>query len=101
MSANSSLSCALAGDAPQCPVSAIPENAATRRNMTMKAPDYKLIELTATSTTSLEDAMIAAVQRAHASIKNLCWFEVGESRDKIDSEGDGIWQATVRVGFTV
>jgi flavin-binding protein dodecin len=42
----------------------------------MKDTVYKLIELTSTSTTSIEDAVEKAIQRAHKTIKNLCWKSV-------------------------
>ena len=44
----------------------------------MKDHVYKLIELTGTSTSSIEDAVAKAVQRAHKTIKNLGWFQVVE-----------------------
>jgi len=37
----------------------------------MNPPVYKLIELAGTSTTSIEDAVDKAIQRAHKTIKNL------------------------------
>jgi hypothetical protein len=46
----------------------------------MKNHVYKLIELTGTSTASIEDAVAKAIQRAHKTIKNLCWFQVVETR---------------------
>ena len=46
----------------------------------MKDHVYKQIELTGTSTTSVEDAVEQAIQRAHKTIKNLCWFQVLETR---------------------
>ena len=49
----------------------------------MKDPVYKLIELTGTSTTSIEDAVDTAIKRAHKTIKNLCWFQVVETRGNI------------------
>jgi flavin-binding protein dodecin len=45
----------------------------------MKDPVYKLIELTGASTTSVEDAVDQAVRRAHKTIKNRCWFQVGRN----------------------
>jgi dodecin len=42
----------------------------------MKDPVYKLIELTGTSSTSIEDAVAKAIKRAHNTIKNLCWFQL-------------------------
>ena len=49
----------------------------------MKDHVYKLIELTGTSTSSIEDAVAKAVQRAHKTIKNLGWFQVVETRGSI------------------
>jgi hypothetical protein len=67
----------------------------------MKDHVYKIIELTGTSTTSIEDAVGGAVQRAHKTIKNLCWFEVVETRGNIDKGKVHHWQVTVKVGFAV
>jgi hypothetical protein len=50
----------------------------------MKDPVYKLIELTGTSATSIEDAVEKAIKRAHKTIKNLCWFQVVETRGNIE-----------------
>ena len=50
----------------------------------MKDPVYKLIELTGTSTTSIEDAVEKAIKRAHKTIQNLCWFQVVETRGNIE-----------------
>ena len=41
----------------------------------MKDRVYKLIELTDTSTTSIEDAVDRAVRRAHKTIKNVSWWK--------------------------
>jgi flavin-binding protein dodecin len=67
----------------------------------MKNHVYKLIELTGTSTTSIEDAVARAVQRAHKTIKNLCWFQVVETRGNIDKGKVHHWQVTIKVGFLV
>jgi hypothetical protein len=67
----------------------------------MKDHVYKIIELTGTSTTSVEDAVATAVQRAHKTIKNLGWFEVVETRGTINKGKVEHWQVTVKVGFTV
>ena len=67
----------------------------------MKNHVYKLIELTGTSATSIEDAVARAVQRAHKTIKNLCWFQVVETRGNIDKGKVHHWQVTIKVGFTV
>jgi len=67
----------------------------------MKNHVYKLIELTGTSTTSIEDAVARAIQRAHKTITNLCWFQVVETRGNINKGKVDHWQVTIKVGFTV
>jgi dodecin len=67
----------------------------------MKDPVYKLIELTGSSTTSIEDAIGRAIKRAHKTIKNLCWFQVVETRGNISKGKVDHWQVTIKVGFTV
>jgi dodecin len=67
----------------------------------MKNQVYKLIELTGTSGTSIEDAVAKAIQRAHKTIKNLGWFQVVETRGKINKGKVDPWQVTIKVGFTV
>jgi hypothetical protein len=67
----------------------------------MKDPVYKLIELTGTSTTSIEDAVTNAIKRAHQTVKNLCWFQVIETRGNIAKGIVHHWQVTIKVGFTV
>jgi flavin-binding protein dodecin len=67
----------------------------------MKDPVYKLIELTGTSTTSIEDAVGKAVKRAYETIKNLCWFQVIETRGNIEKGRVHHWQVTLKVGFAV
>jgi flavin-binding protein dodecin len=67
----------------------------------MKDPVDKLIELTGTSTVSIEDAIESAVKRANKTIKNLCWFQVVETRGNIEKGKVHHWQVTIKVGFTV
>jgi len=67
----------------------------------MKNHVYKVIELTGTSTTSMEDAVVRAIQRAHKTIKGLSWFQVVEARGSINKGKVAHWQVTVKVGFTV
>ena len=67
----------------------------------MKNHVYKLIELTGTSTASIKDAVARAIQRAHKTIKNLCWFQVVETRGNINKGKVDHWQVTIKVGFTV
>ena len=67
----------------------------------MKESVYKLIELTGTSTTSIEDAVEKAIQRARKTLKDLRWFQVIETRGSIEKGKIHLWQVTIKVGFTV
>jgi len=67
----------------------------------MKDNVYKLIEITGTSTASIEDAVAKAIKRAHKTIKNLCWFQVVETRGNINKGKVDHWQVTIKVGFIV
>ena len=67
----------------------------------MKDPVYKLIELTGTSTSSMEDAVNKAIKRAHKTIKHLSWFQVVETRGHIEKGKVQHWQVTLKVGFAV
>ena len=67
----------------------------------MKDHVYKLIELTGTSTKTVEDAVQTALKRAHKTIKNLCWFQIVETRGNIANGKVQHWQVTIKVGFTV
>lgn len=62
---------------------------------------YKLIELTGTSTNSIEDAVNVALARAGKTIKHLRWFQVVETRGEIDCDRVRHWQVTIKVGFTI
>ena len=67
----------------------------------MKDHVYKLIELTGTSTTSVEESVAKAIKRAHKTIKNLCWFQVVDTRGNINKGKVDHWQVTIKVGFSV
>lgn len=67
----------------------------------MKDQVYKLIELTGTSTTSIEDAVEKAIRRARKTIKHLCWFQLVETRGSINQGKVQHWQVTIKVGFNV
>ena len=67
----------------------------------MKNHVYKLIELTGTSTTSMEDAINTALRRASASVRNLRCFQVTEIRGDVAKNKVAHWQITLKAGFTV
>ena len=61
---------------------------------------YKIIELTGTSQTSIEDAIQHALTRASKKVRNLRWFQVVETRGDVNNEGKvGHWQVTLKAGF--
>jgi flavin-binding protein dodecin len=62
---------------------------------------YKSLELTGSSTASVEDAVEKAVARAAKTVHNLRWFEVTEIRGGIDGGRVAHWQVTMKVGFTL
>jgi flavin-binding protein dodecin len=62
---------------------------------------FKLIELTGTSTTTLEDAIENAVARAAQTIRHLRWFQVVETRGAIHDGQVAQWQVTLKVGFNL
>ena len=62
---------------------------------------YKMLELTGSSETSIEDACARAVAKASESVRNIRWFEVTETRGHVADGKIGHWQVTIKVGFTL
>ncbi|MFO1323646.1 MAG: dodecin [Burkholderiales bacterium] len=62
---------------------------------------YKLLELTGTSKTSVEDAISNAVAKAAKTMHGLHWFQVQETRGQIVDGKVAHWQVTVKIGFTL
>ena len=62
---------------------------------------YKTVELTGTSTSSIEDAVNGAIRKASKTVRNLRWFEVTNTRGEIDRDQVSHWQVTLKVGFTL
>lgn len=62
---------------------------------------YKLVELVGSSKTSIEDAVQNAVTKASATIRNMRWFEVVETRGYIEDGQVAYYQVTLKIGFTV
>ncbi len=67
----------------------------------MKEQVYKQIEITGTSSTSMEDAVDLAIKRAHKTLKNLRWFQVIDTRGNIEKGRVQHWQVTIKVGFAI
>ena len=62
---------------------------------------YKMLELTGSSTTSIEDAVANAIARAAKTVRRMQWFQVLETRGHIADGRVSHWQVTVKVGFTL
>jgi flavin-binding protein dodecin len=62
---------------------------------------YKMLELTGSSTTSIEDAVGNAIAKAAQTMRNMHWFQVLETRGQIVDGKIAYWQVTVKIGFTL
>jgi dodecin len=62
---------------------------------------YKIVELVGSSPTSIEDAIQSAIARASATVDNIRWFEVTETRGHVENGKVSHFQVTIKVGFTV
>ena len=62
---------------------------------------YKKVELVGTSPESIEKAVENALARAAATIRNLRWFEIMETRGHIEDGRIAHWQVTIKAGFTL
>lgn len=62
---------------------------------------YKVVELVGSSSSSIEDAINAALTRASETLRNLRWFEVLQTRGDIENGKTAHFQVTLRVGFTL
>lgn len=62
---------------------------------------YKVIELTGSSKSSLEEAIQNAVARAAKTVRQMRWFQVTDTRGYIDNGQIAYWQVTVKIGFTL
>ena len=62
---------------------------------------YKMLELTGTSTTSIEDAVQTALARAGETVRHMRWFTVEETRGTVEDGKVGEWQVTIKIGFKI
>ena len=62
---------------------------------------YKSVEITGTSSKTIEEAVGNAVRRASKTIHNLRWFEIVSVRGEIDGDAVSHWQVTTKLGFTL
>lgn len=62
---------------------------------------YKSLELTGSSTVSIEDAVRGAIKRAAKTVRNLRWFEIQQVRGHIENDAVAHWQVSIKVGFAL
>lgn len=62
---------------------------------------YKHLELTGSSPTGIEDAVSRAISKAAATVRNMRWFEITDTRGYINDGKVAHWQVTLKVGFTL
>lgn len=62
---------------------------------------YKIIELTGTSKSSIEEAIQTAITTAAKSVRNMSWFEVAETRGAIKNGKISEWQVILKIGFKI
>jgi hypothetical protein len=60
---------------------------------------YKLVEIVGTSPESIEKAIENALAKASQTVHNLDWFEVVETRGRIEGAKVGQYQVTIKIGF--
>jgi flavin-binding protein dodecin len=62
---------------------------------------YKMLELTGSSASGIEDAVTNAIAKAHETVRNIHWFEVTETRGQVVDGKIAHWQVTIKAGFTL
>ena len=62
---------------------------------------YRIIELSGSSQTSIEDAINNAVNRASKTLRQLRWFEVLQTRGHIENGKVHHYQVVLKIGFTI
>ena len=65
----------------------------------MTSKTYKKIEIVGTSSESFSQAVANGVARAAKTVKNMDWFEVTESRGRIQDGAPAEFQVTLKIGF--
>jgi flavin-binding protein dodecin len=62
---------------------------------------YRVIEITGSSSNSIDDAIQVAVGRASKTLRHLRWFEVIQTRGHLDEGKIQHYQVTLKIGFTI
>lgn len=62
---------------------------------------YKLLELTGSSSVSIEEAVGNAIAKAHETVRNIQWFSITETRGHVVEGKVAHWQVSLKIGFTL
>lgn len=62
---------------------------------------YKVLEIVGSSAESIDDAIRGAIDKANATVRNMNWFEVVETRGHIEDGAVIHFQVTLKIGFTL
>ena len=62
---------------------------------------YKTLELTGSSSSSIEDAVTTAIAKASETVRNIHWFSDTETRGHGVDGKVAHWQVTIKAGFTL
>ncbi|MFW2829448.1 dodecin [Sphingomonas sp. ID0503] len=62
---------------------------------------YRVIEVVGSSTESSDDGIRSAIARASATLNDIRWFEVVETRGHVENGAVYHFQVTLKVGFTL
>ena len=62
---------------------------------------YKLLELTGSSSVSIEEAVSNAIAKAHETVRNIQWFTITETRGHVVEGNVAHWQVSLKIGFTL
>ena len=62
---------------------------------------YKQLELTGSSSVSIEDAVSTAIAKANETVRNIQWFTVTETRGHVVDGKVAHWQVSLKIGFTL
>ena len=61
----------------------------------------KTIELIASSSSGIEDAIRQGIAKASETVRNIQWFQVTETRGHVVDGKVAHWQVGLKVGFTL
>ena len=62
---------------------------------------YRIIEVAGSSEKSIEDAIQNAVGRASRTLRQVGWFEAGDTRGHVENGKVAHYQVNLKIGFTL